>query len=103
MAERYGLWPGVVALSADADLYCVPCAQTLYGTTPIQAVVDGTAGYEQYTDHEGNPFGVLLYGSEDLHGEFCGNCHERLCEEDCPCANPRQAAHWLQFSEFLPG
>jgi len=49
-------------------------------------VVDGVAGYEQYADHEGNPFGVVLYGSEDLHKQYCGCCHQPLCEEgDCWC------------------
>src|SRR2546423_1501090 len=41
MGERYGLWPGVVALTGDADCYCVPCAMERYGEQVIQAVIDG--------------------------------------------------------------
>jgi hypothetical protein len=86
MVEKYGLWPGVIAMTADADMFCVVCAMHVYGEQAIMAVVDGVAGYEQCVDHEGNPFGVVLYGSEDLHKQYCGRCHQPLCEEgDCWC------------------
>jgi hypothetical protein len=86
MADAYGKRPGVIAIVADADRYCVPYAKGMYGETAIQAVVDGTSGYEAYEDHEGNPFGVVLHGSEDLHGHgmCCGSCWCRFCDEDCP-------------------
>lgn len=82
MVGRYGLWPGVVALAADADMYCVPCAKRRYGEGAIQAVIDGTSGYERYTDHEGNLFTVVLSGSEDLEGMCCGDCFTPFDEED---------------------
>ncbi|HEX4206247.1 MAG TPA: hypothetical protein VHZ51_19020 [Ktedonobacteraceae bacterium] len=85
MANAYGKWPGVIAIVADADVYCVPCAKGLYSETTIQAVVDGTPGYEAYQDHEGNPFGVVLRMSEDLHCQYCGCCHSRLCDDTCSC------------------
>src|SRR5258708_6294828 len=85
MAEKYGLWPGVVAIVGDADMYCVPCAETRYGSVAVQAVVEGVVGYEQYTDHEGNMLGVVLCGSEDLHGQYCGKCHQPLCDAECSC------------------
>ena len=85
MAERYGMWPGVIALVGDADMACVPCAKQQYGEEAVQAVIDGLPGYERYTDHEGNPLGVVLSGSEDVHGMFCGRCRRPLCDEDCSC------------------
>jgi hypothetical protein len=85
MGARCGLWPGVVAIVGDADMYCVPCAKRRYGEDPIQAVIDGTLGYEQYTDHEGNPLGAVLYENEDLHGMCCGQCFALLCDEECWC------------------
>ncbi len=85
MAERYGLWPGVVAFANDADLWCVVCARKRYGRKPVAAVIAGTPGDEQYTDQEGNRLNVVLYGSEDLHGAYCGGCSVRLCDEDCDC------------------
>jgi len=68
MVERYGLWPGVVAIVGDADGYCVPYAKRRYGADVVQAVIDGLPGYERLTDHEGNPLSVVLYGSEDCAG-----------------------------------
>jgi hypothetical protein len=82
MVERYGLWPGVVAIVGDADGYCVPCAKRRYGADVVQAVIDGLPGYERLTDHEGNPLSVVLYGSEDLRRMCCGNCFTLLEDED---------------------
>jgi len=82
MVERYGLWPGVVAIVGDADMHCVSCAKRLYGDGAIEAVIDGSPGYERLTDHEGNPLGVVLFGSEDLDGMCCGDCFTPLAEED---------------------
>lgn len=76
------LWPGVVAIAADADMHCVPCAKRVYGAAVIEAVIDGSPEYEQYTDHEGNPFTVVLAGSEDLNGMCCGDCFTPLDKED---------------------
>jgi len=78
MVARYGLWPGVVAIVGDADMYCVPCARRLYGGAAVQAVIDGSPGYERYTDHEDNPLTAVLYGSEDLRGMCCGDCFTPL-------------------------
>ncbi len=85
MAGWYGLWPGVVACANDAEMWCVPCAKHRYGWEVVQAVLDGTPGYEQFSDDEGNPFNVVLHGSEDLHGMYCGGCSTPLCDEDCSC------------------
>lgn len=85
MVGRYGLWPGVVAITADADSYCVPCAMERYGAKRIQAVIDGGPGYDRFTDHEGNPFGAVLHGTADTHGMSCGDCGVLLCDEDCEC------------------
>jgi len=87
MAEAYGLWPGVVAIVADADMFCVSCAKCLYGDEVIHAVVNGQPGWEQYQDHQGNAFGVVLRGSTDVHTQYCGvpGCGKRLCKEDCGC------------------
>jgi hypothetical protein len=85
MAKGYGCWPGVAAIAADADVCCVPCARGVYGEAVIDAVVNGAPGYERFTDHEGNPFGVVLGLSEDLHGMYCWVCGVRLCDEDCSC------------------
>ena len=82
MVERYGLWPGVIAIVGDADMYCVSCAKGLYGERPVQAVIDSIPGFDRYTDHEGNPLGVVLYGSEDLRGMCCGMCFAPLDGED---------------------
>jgi len=82
MVGTYGLWPGVVALAADAEMYCVPCAKRRYGEDAIEAVIDGTPGYERYNDHEGNPFTVVLSGSENLEGMCCGGCFTPFDEED---------------------
>jgi len=101
MAERYGKWPGVVAIVGDADMYCVLCARHIYGEVPIRAAVYGQRGYQQYTDHNRNPLGVVLYGSEDLHGISCGGCGTPLCEDDCICYHPGQYEHWCQYGTFL--
>jgi hypothetical protein len=82
VVERYGLWPGVVAIVGDADMRCVPCAKGLYGDLAVQAVIDGSPGYECCTDHEDNPLSVVLYGSEELLGMCCGECFAPLCGED---------------------
>jgi hypothetical protein len=91
MAEKHGLWPGVVALVGDADLYCVSCARRRYGEQAVLAVVSGTPGYEDYTDHEGNPLTVVLHGSEDLHGMYCGDCSTCLCDDECWCYQTHEA------------
>jgi len=95
-----GLWPGVVAIVADAEMLCVPCAKWRYGAAPVQRVIDGEPGYEQYTDHEGNVLGVVLHGSEDVHGQSRGRCHEPLCDEECRCYQPGQAEHWFEYGTF---
>ena len=95
MRGIYGLWPGVVAIVADADMFCVSCAADLYGQDVIQAVVDGVSGCVALVDGEGNPFGVVLRGSEDLHTVVCAACHERLCEEECGCYRFPNA--WLLY------
>ena len=82
MVGRYGLWPGVVAIVGDADMYCVPCAKRRYGAGAVEAVIDGSPGYERLTDQEGNPLSVVLYGSEDLRGMCCGDCFTLLDDED---------------------
>jgi hypothetical protein len=101
MVERYGKWPGVVAIVGDADIYCVPCAKRLYGEVPIQAVIDDERGYERYTDQSRNPLGVVLYGSEDVHGMYCGGCGTPLCDDECLCYQPGQYEHWCQYGTFL--
>lgn len=102
MAERYGKWPGVVAIVGDADMCCVSCAKEVYGVVPIQAVIDGERGYERYTDHGRNPLGVVLYGSEDLHGVYCGGgCGTPLCDDECICYHPGQAEHWRRYGLFF--
>ena len=95
----YGLWPGVAAIVADAEMYCVPCARGIYGKKRIQAVIDGAPGSERFTDQEGNPFGVVLTGSEDLHTMSCGGCGEPLCDEDCPCYSHPDA--WQERVELI--
>ena len=95
-----GLWPGVAAIVGDAELLCVACAKWRYGAAPIQRVIDGAHGYEQYTDHEGNVLGVVLHGSEDLHGQAFGRCHGLLCDEECICYQPGQAEYWCQYGRF---
>jgi len=68
MGERYGLWPGVVAIVGGAAV--------------VQAVIDGLPGYERLTGQEGNPLSVVLYGSEDLRGMCCADCFTLLEDED---------------------
>ena len=85
MGKRYGLWPGVVAFANDADMYCVPCAEYRYGNGAVAAVIAGTPGYEQYTDCEGDPLNVVLYGDAGLHGMHCGRCSACVCDEECCC------------------
>jgi hypothetical protein len=85
MAEKHGLWPGVVAVVGDAGMYCVSCAKRRYGEQAVVAVINSVPGYEQYTDHEGNPLTVVLYGSEDIHGMYCGDCSTCLCDDECWC------------------
>jgi hypothetical protein len=101
MAQKYGLWPGVVAVVGDANLWCVPCAAQYYGNRAIQMVIDSEPGYELCTDSECNPLGVVLAGSEDLHTMYCGSCGDHLCDEECICYQPGQAEHWQQYGSFL--
>ena len=82
MVGRFGLWPGVVAIVGDTDMYCVPCAKRRYGGLAVHAVIDGSPGYEGFTDHEGNSLSAVLYGSEDLCGMCCGGCFTLLDDED---------------------
>lgn len=101
MPQAFGLWPGVVAIVADAEMYCVPCAKGFYGEEVIEAVIAGEPGYERYTDHEGNPLTVVLRGSESLHTMHCGSmaCRIPLCDEGCSCyLDPEQ---WNQYG-ILP-
>ena len=93
VVERRGLWPGVVAFANDADLWCVRCAEHRYGNEAVQDVVKVVPGYQRHTDHEGNPLNVVLYGSEDVHGEHCAGCGVALCDEECICSCPEQAEH----------
>jgi hypothetical protein len=85
MAEKHGLWPGVVAVVGDADMYCVSCAKRRYGEQVVVAVINSVPGYEQSADHEGNSLTVVLSGSEDVHGMSCGDCSTCLCDEECWC------------------
>jgi len=101
MPEKYGLWPGVVAIVADVEMYCVPCAAMVYGISSMQMVVDGVPGWQGLVDYAGNSFGVVLYGSEDVHTMYCGRCLERLCDEECRCYQPGQAECWQQYGRFL--
>ena len=82
MGERYGLWPGVVAIVGDADMFCVPCAKRLYSDLAVRAVINGSPGSERFTDHEGNSLTVVLSGGEDLRGMCCGDCFTPLDDED---------------------
>jgi hypothetical protein len=82
MVERFGRWPGVVAIVSDADMHCVPCAKRRYGAAAVEAVINGLPGYECLTDQEGNPLSVVLYGSEDLRDRCCGDCFTPLEDED---------------------
>jgi hypothetical protein len=82
--ERRGLWPGVAAIVGDADLWCLTCAEVRYGREVVQALVDGER-VEGLQDDEGNPLGVVLAYSEDLHGQYCGRCRVVLCDEGCWC------------------
>src|SRR5579859_5546672 len=85
MVSIEGLWPGVAAITADADMHCLDCARSIYGGGVIQVVIDGNPGWDdwkKYADHEGNPFGVVLADSEDLNGEHCGDCGEPLYNEE---------------------
>jgi len=101
LPERYGKWPGVVAIVGDADMYCISCAKHIYGELPIQAVIDGKSGYERYTDQSRNPLGIVLYSSEDVHGMYCGGCGTPLCADDCLCSHPGQAEYWNQHGTFF--
>jgi hypothetical protein len=96
-----GLWPGVSAIVGDAELLCVPCAKWRYGAAPVQHVIDGGSEREPSADQWGNVLSVVLHGSEDLHGEYCGRCHEPICDEDCICYQPGQAEHWNQYGTFF--
>ncbi|GER82751.1 hypothetical protein KTAU_13880 [Thermogemmatispora aurantia] len=82
--KRRGLWPGVAAVVGDAALWCLPCADERYGGEVVEALVRGEE-CEGLVDDEGNPLGVVLVGSEDLHGQYCDCCWEPLCDEECVC------------------
>jgi len=102
MVEKFGKWPGVVAIVGDADMYCVPCAKRLYGEVPIQAVIDGERGYERYTDQSRNPLGAVLYGSEDSHGMYCGGGYGTpLCDDECLSYQPGQYEHGCQYGTLF--
>lgn len=94
MVTVYGLYPGIVAVAADADLHCIDCACKYYGQQ-IMGVVDSTPdGAEASTDHEGNPFTVVLQGSEDAAGQYCGDCREPLFDEEYA----RQCRAWDEWA-----
>ncbi|WP_052889489.1 hypothetical protein [Thermogemmatispora carboxidivorans] len=84
MEQNQPKWPGVAAIVGDADLYCVSCALKRYGPG-IQDLVEDRDTAGELLDDEGNPLGVVLRFSEDLHAQYCGACHTRLCDEDCCC------------------
>jgi hypothetical protein len=60
----------VIGYTADADIYCVPCAVRLYGSDK-----NGTA---PVLDHEGNVVHPI-FSTDKLQGdECCGACHEPI-------------------------
>jgi len=109
MSERYGMWPGVVAVCGDAEMLCVPCAKLHYGNEAIDRLIEGrvnlhlepiyqewcgqrvkmgevpVAGPDYPLDSSQSPLTVILYGSSDVHGMNCHRCMRRLCDEDCSC------------------
>ena len=101
MGDRYGKWPGVVAIVDEGEMWCVPCARLRYGEQPVQAAIDGVPGDERYTDVEWKLLDVLLHGSSDLHAEWCVRCGVVLCDEACLCRQPGQAEHYREYGRFL--
>ncbi|HVU00070.1 MAG TPA: hypothetical protein VHE33_21405 [Acidobacteriaceae bacterium] len=96
-----GLWPGVAAIVGDAELLCIACAEYRFGVASVRRVIDGGAEQGEQTDQWGHTLGVVLCGSKDLHGTYCGRCQRPLCDEDCICYQPGQADHWNQYGTFL--
>ena len=109
MGERYGKWPGVVAVCGDAEMLCVPCAKVRYGDEAIDKLLEGrvrlhlepiyqewqgkqvkvgevpVAGPDYPLDSSESPLEVVLHGSPDVHGMYCDQCMSRLCDEECSC------------------
>ncbi|MGZ6281848.1 MAG: hypothetical protein ACXWQ5_01020 [Ktedonobacterales bacterium] len=65
----------IAAITGDAQMFHVDCAQAVYGPRTIELVIKG---YEM-PDEEKNPIGIVLEGSADLllkNGQpgSCGKC-----------------------------
>ena len=64
-------WPTVVGYTADADVYCPPCAAALYGAD----VLDDT---KTVYGREGNVVAPLFASEEWDYAPTCGRCHAAL-------------------------
>lgn len=58
----------VIGYTADADVYCPPCARNIYG--------DGISGENGIKDREGNLVGPVFADSEWDYPVSCGKCLE---------------------------
>lgn len=57
----------IAGYAADADIFCVPCAEDIYASVEAGAL-----------DNEGNEIGVIFYDSEWDYLATCSVCHEEL-------------------------
>lgn len=67
MTIQYRKTYEVTGYTADADIYCVPCATKIYGPNMDQAI-----------DREGNPVNVVFLGTETEYMQHCAECGEEV-------------------------
>lgn len=77
LADTEGLWPGVYAIAADADIYCLPCARRIYGKRAVKYVINPPWGGNELDpawprDREGNPLAAILASEEAIDNVHCG-------------------------------
>ena len=62
----------VIGYTADADIWCLSCANRTYGVTP---------NGPDRLDHEGNTVHPIFSTDEtSMEGEYCGRCHREVAE-----------------------
>ena len=60
---------------ADANIYGIPCAGTIYGVDVIDEVIAVQPGMPRHEDKEGNEIGVVFDDEE-----VCGSCFMPVCQ-----------------------
>lgn len=71
-----------VAITADGNYYCLPCAKIVYGSISIEDTVGKDPGYKRHKDYSGNLFEIVLGDSEEAKHAACRRCENFIIEDN---------------------